>query len=77
MKKITYEIENPKGTLDMIVLSTTPEDKIKYECDCAYSAWKDTDQEEDNYLDLPEYIVGCLMDAGITVAPQFEFKEIN
>lgn len=74
MKKIRYEVKEPKGVLLLTVPSVIPEEKVIYECDCAYSAWCDTDEDDDNFLDLPEYMVGCLQDSGIVVV-MFEFVE--
>ena len=74
MKQFNYKTEDPKGNLFLIVPSAIPEDEIKYECDCAYSAWKDTGKDDDGYLDMPEYGVKCLNDVGIVVAV-FGFEE--
>jgi hypothetical protein len=75
--EIHYEVKNPNGVLIIKAPRYIKEEKVKYECDCAYSAWSDTDKEDDSFLDLPEYILGCLRDSGVN-AIEIEFiEEIN
>ena len=73
MKKFRYKIDKPKGTLEFLIPDHVPDSQIEYECDCAYSAWLDT-TEDDDFIDMPEYIAMCLSDAGITVV-MFSFEE--
>lgn len=71
MKKVRYRTDI--GTLEFIVPVYVSDEQIRYECDCAYSAWLDTDPSDSSFVDLPEYVAMCLSDSGITViAAMFE-----
>ena len=65
MKKYIYGTQD--GNVEFTIPDYVPEQKIKYECDCAYSAWSDTCKEDSSYIDMPEYIARCLADAGVPV----------
>ena len=72
MKKYIYG--TPDGNVEFTIPDYVPDPKIKYECDCAYSAWSDTDDKDSTYIDMPEYIARCLTDSGIPVI-MFTFEE--
>lgn len=76
MKKFRYETAKPEGVLVLMVPHVFEDEQIKYECDCAYSAWLDTDENDDNFLEMEDYVAHCLIDSGIAVV-LYEFQEAS
>lgn len=75
MKKICYNTEYPKAQLVITVPSDINEEKLLYECDVAYSAWCDIDENDPYYINMPEYIERCLDDALIDYI-MIEYQEV-
>lgn len=67
MKEVKYQTKHPNGTLSIYVSNDVSSEDVLYECECAYSAWCDTSEEDDSFLELPFYIELCLRDANIPV----------
>lgn len=72
-KKFIYETNELPGRLTFTIIPYTPNTIILNEIEAAYMAWHDL---EDPDICLPEYIIMCLNDSGITVKQwDFEFYD--